>query len=384
MGWNESGDGKNPWDRGRNEGPPDLDRIVREWQQKLGALLRGGGAGRGGTEGGSAPAPGGPLIAGVLAIVLLLWAATGLYRVDDAQRGVVLRFGEYQQTTMPGLRWHIPWPVEAVNLVNASSISTFSQQTRMLTADENIVIVDLVVQFRRADPVKYLFNVRDPDGSVSDASESAIREVVGKNELDFIITEGRTEIADATRALIQQTLDEYGTGIEVTAVNLQDANFPSQVEAAVQDAIKAREDRERLALEAQTYSNDIIPRARGEAARRREDAEAYRDRVIADAQGETARFEQVLVEYQLAPEVTRERLYIEAIEDVLAVSTKVLLDAKSGNNLLYLPVDKLIEQRGQSAAGSGVMRPNLPLETPGAQGSIITRDREDRRLRSGR
>lgn len=383
MGWNESGDGKNPWDRGRNEGPPDLDKIVRDWQKKLGAMLRGGGSG--GTGGGSgAAAPSGPLIGGVLVVLLLLWAATGLYRVDDAQRGVVLRFGEYSATTGAGLRWHIPWPVEQVNLVNISEISTFSQQTRMLTADENIVFVDLVVQFRRTDPQKYLFNVRDPDGTVSDASESAIREIVGKNTLFFIITEGRTEIADATRQLIQQTLDEYGTGIEVTAVNLQDANFPDPVEAAVRDAIRAREDKDRLSLEAQTYANDIIPRARGEAARRREDAEAYRSRVIADAEGEAARFEQVLVEYQAAPGVTRERLYIEAIEDVLSVSNKVLLDAKAGNSLLYLPVDKMLEQRAPAPASGSMLRSTVPAEQGAAQGSVVTRDREDLRLRSGR
>lgn len=382
MGWNESGDGKNPWDKGRNEGPPDLDKIVREWQQKLNSLLRGGGSGSGGGAG--AAAPGGPLIGGVLAVLLLLWAATGLYRVDDAQRGVVLRFGEYSATTMPGLRWHIPWPVEQVNLVNISEISTFSQQTRMLTADENIVFVDLVVQYRRTDPMLYLFNVRDPEGTVSDASESAIREIIGKNSLFFIIGDGRAQIADDTKVLIQQTLDEYGTGIEVTAVNLQDANFPDQVEAAVRDAIRAREDKDRLSLEAQTYANDIIPRARGEAARRREDAEAYLARVVADAQGQTARFEQVLVEYQAAPAVTRERLYIEAIEDVLSVSNKVLLDAKAGNSLLYLPVDKMLEQRVPASASGSMLRSTVPADQGAAQGSIVTRDREDLRLRSGR
>jgi modulator of FtsH protease HflK len=382
MGWNESGDGKNPWDKSRNDGPPDLDKIVREWQQKLNTLLRGGGSGGGG--GSSVTAPGGPLIGGVLVVLLLLWAATGLYRVDDAQRGVVLRFGEYSATTMPGLRWHIPWPVEQVNLVNISEISTFSQQTRMLTADENIVFVDLVVQYRRTDPMLYLFNVRDPEGTVSDASESAIREIIGKNTLFFIITEGRTEIADATRQLIQQTLDEYGTGIEVTAVNLQDANFPDQVEAAVRDAIRAREDKDRLSLEAQTYANDIIPRARGESSRRREDAEAYRSRVIADAEGQAARFEQVLVEYQAAPAVTRERLYIEAIEDVLSVSNKVLLDAKGGNSLLYLPIDKMLEQRLPAPASGSTLRSTQGSEQGAAQGSVVTRDREDLRLRSGR
>jgi membrane protease subunit HflK len=218
------------------------------------------------------------VLAAVAGLVVLGWLATGFYRVDDAERGVVLRFGEYVETSQPGLRWHLPWPVERVELINTSEIIPFSQQTRMLTADENIVVVDLVVQYRRADPVKYLFNVRDPEATLRDVSESAIREVVGKSQLDFVLLEGRTEIAVNTEKLIQQTLNEYDAGMLVTKVNLQDANFPSQVEAAVQDAIKAREDRERLSFEAQAYANDIVPRARGEAVRRKEEAEAYKAR----------------------------------------------------------------------------------------------------------
>ena len=203
-----------------------------------------------------------------------------------------------------------------------------------------------MVQYQRADPIAYLFNVRDPEATLSDASESAIREVVGKSKIDFVLLEGRAEIAVRTQELIQQALDEYGTGIIVTKVNLQDTNFPPQVEAAVQDAIKAREDRERLSFEAQSYANDIVPKARGEAARRFQDAEAYKSRVIADAEGETARFSQLLVEYEKAPVVTRERLYIEALEEVYGNSSKILLDAKGSGNLVYLPVDKLLEERG--------------------------------------
>lgn len=345
MAWNDSGNGKNPWDRGRrDEGPPDLDKILRDWQKRFNSLFGGRGGGRGGGQSSSA-GPSRSALVGILIIILAGWAATGLYRVNADERGVVLRFGSYQATTPPGLRWHLPAPIESVEKVNISQIIPFSQQTRMLTSDENIVVVDLVVQYQKADPVSYLFNVRDPDATLSDISESAIREVVGKSNVDFVLLEGRAEIAQRTQALIQETLDEYGAGIVVTKAALQDTNFPAQVEAAVQDAIKAREDRERLAFEAQSYANDILPKARGEAVRRLQDSEAYKARVIADADGEASRFEQLLTEYEKAPSVTRERLYLEAIEDVFASSSKVLLDAEGSGNLVYLPMDKLLEQR---------------------------------------
>ena len=341
MAWNDSGNGKNPWDRGGGDGPPDLDKILRDWQSRFGSLF--GGKGGGGKR--SASGPSGPTFALIVIVALVGWCLTGFYLVNEDERGVVLRFGKYQATTSPGLRWHIPTPIESVEKVNITQIIPFSQQTRMLTADENIVVVDLVVQYQKADAVAYLFNVRDPDATLSDVSESAIREVIGKNEADFVLREGRAEIAQLTQTLIQETLDEYGAGIFVTEVALQDTNFPAQVEAAVQDAIKAREDRERLAFEAQSYANDILPKARGAAARRLQDAEAYKSRVIADAEGEASRFEQLLAEYEEAPSVTRERLYLEAIEDVFAGSSKVLLDADGSGNLVYLPLDKLMERR---------------------------------------
>ncbi len=377
MAWNESGNGKNPWDRGGSEGPPDLDKIVRDWQKRFNSLFGGGGGGGRRPRDGSS----GAMVIGLAVLIFLGWAATGLYRVNEAERGVVLRFGKYEATTQPGLRWHIPWPIESVEKVNITEITPFSQQTRMLTADENIVVVDMVVQFQKADPVAYLFNVRDPDGTLRDVSESAIREVVGKNSVDFVLLEGRAEIALQTQQLIQEALDEYGAGIIVTKVNLQDTNFPSQVEAAVQDAIKAREDKERLAFEAQSYANDVVPKARGEAAKRLQDAEAYKARVIADAEGEAARFEKLLTEYEKAPEVTRQRLYIEAIEDVYANSTKVLLDATASGNLVYLPIDKLIEQRG-GVPGPGVgSRGGSSAVEPADQAGLARRQSEDLRTR---
>jgi membrane protease subunit HflK len=382
MAWNESGNGKNPWDRGRNEGPPDLDKIVREWQRRLNAFLRGGRGDSRQSEGGGGQA-GGPAATILTVIAVIIWLGSGFYTVDEAARGVVTRFGKYLETTDPGVQWHLPWPIERVETVNINEVVPFKQQTRMLTADENIIVVDLVVQYRRADPVNYLFNVRDPEATLQDVTESAIREVVGKSKLDFVLLEGRTEIAAVTEKLIQQTLDEYQTGMLVTKVNLQDANFPSQVEAAVQDAIKAREDRERLSFEAQAYANDVLPRARGEAVRRQQDSEGYRARVVADAQGEASRFSQLLAEYKRAPEVTRQRLYLDAMEDVYASSNKVLIDSSPGNNLIYLPVDKILEQRVPSPAAAS--QPNrAPAASAAAEASAATRDREDRRTREAR
>ncbi len=345
MAWNDSGNGKNPWDRNsRQDGPPDLDKLVRDLQKKFSGLFGSGGSGGSGSR-----SDGGAPLIGVLVLVLIGWAATGFYRVDEAERGVVQRFGAYVETTQPGLRWHLPWPFEVVDRVNTLQISDFPQTTSMLTSDENIVIVDMVVQYRNADPMKFLFDVEDPLGTLADASESAIREVVGKNNMDFILGGGREEIAEQTQVTIQRAMDEYSTGIIITKVNLKDVNFPAQVEAAVQDAIKAREDKERFALEAQTYANDILPKARGAAVREIQDAEAYRERVIADAQGEAARFEALLTEYRKAPEVTRERLYIEAMEAVYSNSNKVLLDAEGSGSLLYLPVDQLMNKAGKAA-----------------------------------
>jgi membrane protease subunit HflK len=371
MSWNESGNGKNPWDRDRGQdGPPDLDKLVREWQKKLSDMF---GGGKKGGNGGENIAP----LVGLLALVVIGWGLTGLYQVDDAERGIVQRFGAYTETTMPGLRWHLPWPIEVVDEVNISEIKPFPQTTSMLTSDENIVIVDMVVQYRKADPIAYLFDIVDPEATLGDASESAIREVIGKSDMDYILGAGRVPISEQTRVVIQKALDEYGAGIEVTKVNLRDVNFPSQVEQAVQDAIKAREDKERLKFEAESYANDIVPRARGNAVRRNQDAEAYKERVIANAEGEAARFSALLKEYEKAPEVTRQRLYIEAIEYVYSNSNKVLLDAEGSGNLLYLPVDKLME-RSTSTAPQGrdnaaPARSQMPSERAPGQDDLRSR-----------
>ena len=387
MAWNESGDGndpkgprdpKDPWG-GRDQGPADLDKIIRDWQRRLRSAFGGKGGG-----GGGGPAGGNTGIAIIIVLALVAWGLTGLYRVDEAERGLVLRFGDYQATTMPGLHWHIPYPIETVEKVNVGAVSRFEQTSQMLTGDENFVLVDLAVQYRRIDPIAFRFNVRNADETLDEVSESAIREVVGKSTLDEILLENQAEIADRTQDLIQRTLDLYEAGITVISVNLQKVQFPNQVRDAVQDAVKAREDKERLRLEAEAYTNDIIPRARGQAARMREDALAYRDRLIANAEGEAARFELLLAEYQAAPEVTRERLYIESIEDVLQRSSKILLDAEGSGNLLYLPIDKLMQRQSRGAGGDGSDAEPTASSLPQMREQSDPRNRDDARARRTR
>jgi membrane protease subunit HflK len=363
MAWNDSGNGKDPWKRDDNE-PNDLDQIVQNWQKRLGAIL-GGGGGRGG------PGAGG---GGMFLIILLIiaWGFTGLYRVDEAERGVEQRFGAYTETTMPGLHWHIPYPIEVVDKVNANAVSNFPYSTEMLTADEQYVFIDMVVQYRRTDPVKYSFEVENPEGTLEDVTESALREVVGTSELDVIIAARRDEIAARTQAVLQSTLDMYGAGITVTSISLETVNYPTAVQDAVDDAQKARNDSQRYILEADAYARDIVPKARGDAAKMIQDAEAYRSRVIADAEGEAARFEALLIEYQKAPEVTRERLYIDAVEDVYGRSNKVFLDSQGSGNLLYLPVDQLIRQGNRQLVPADIDR--------AAEGQMSNQQRNEARI----
>jgi len=346
MAWNDPGRNRSPWGNRPDRGAADLDEALRNLQRRLSGIF-GGGAGGGDAGGGGGAMKG--FGAGTIVLVLLaVWAATGLYKVDAAERAVVTRFGKYTATTEPGLRWHIPWPVETRQIINVESVEGFSDQTRMLTSDENLVDINIAVQYRRAEAKAYAFNVRDPEGTLGAVSESAIREVVGRSRLESVLEEGRQEIAARTKELIQRTLDSYGTGIEVTSVNLQGVAVPDQVANAQRDAIKAREDKERLSLEAQAYSNDILPKARGSAARQLEDAQAYRARSIADAEGEAERFTKLLAAYQRAPAVTRQRLYYETIEEVLGNTNKVLVDTKGTGNMIYLPLDKLTERRQQT------------------------------------
>jgi membrane protease subunit HflK len=387
MPWNEpggnnSGGKRNPWGSGQKpeDGPPDLDEVVRNLQRRLSALFGGSGRGPGG---GTASGAGRGFGIGTIALALLgIWAFTGLYQVDAAERGIVLRFGRHVQTTEPGLRWHLPWPIETKQIVNIQRIESFSDLTRMLTADENLVDINLEVQYRAANPIEFSFNVYRPDDTLKAVSESAIREVIGRSKLDDVLESGRQEIVARTKELIQRTLDSYKIGIEVTTVNLQDVKVPNEVAPAQADAIKAREDRDRLSLEAQAYANDLIPRARGQAVRRIQDAQAYRAQRLADSDGESQRFLQLLTEYERAPAVTRERLYIETVETVLRSSKKVVLDTRGNGtgNLIYLPLDRLIEQ-ARRVPRPDATESTMTIERP-ATGSSATNP--ERRTRGSR
>ena len=375
MAWNQSGgDGRDPWsDRGGQQGPPDLDEVLKKLQARLGQLF-GGRSGRKSGSGGSGGGRGGGAIGafgvGVVAVLAVLaWGAYGIYVVDPAEAGVVLRFGQFVYTTGPGPHW-VPPLIESVEKVNVqvirsqdigfrtqgSSDISVGHESLMLTEDENIIDIKFAVQYRVKDPADFLFNVVDPEITLRQATESAVREIVGRSGMDFVITDGRDAVAVEAQGLIQEILDGYGSGLNITSVNMQNAQPPDEVQEAFFDAIRAREDQERIINEANAYKADIVPKARGEAQAIVEQAKAYRQRVVALAEGETSRFLQVLTEYRRAPEITRERLYLEAVESVMANSSKVLVDVQGGNNLMYLPLDRLLASRpgeGESAGGEG-------------------------------
>lgn len=373
MAWNDSGNGKDPWDDDKEQ-PTDLDKIVRGWQRKLAGVVGGG-------RGASVPGPAGAYV--LIVLLVVAWGLTGLYRVDAAERGVEQRFGAYTVTTMPGLHWHVPYPFEIVDIVNVNAVDNFPYQTEMLTADRNYVFIQMVVQYRRTDPVAYSFKVVDPESTLQDVTESALREVVGTSTLIRLVTEQRDQIAPRTQEIVQSTLDMYEAGIVVTSISLEDLDYPGAVQEAVDDAQQAENDSSRYVLEADTYEKDIIPRARGSAARVRLDAEAYRDRVIRDAVGEASRFEALLTEYQKAPRVTRDRLYLEAIEEVYGNSNKVIIDSEGGaGNILYLPLDQLMRGANQAVPGSGSNRA-ADAQTPDVVASP-ERETDDLRERTRR
>jgi membrane protease subunit HflK len=375
MAWNEPGGGKDPWGgKGGDQGPPDLDEVVRKLQEGLGGLF--GGKKRGPDEpGGRSGGPGGGISGRVVsigaAILLFVWILSGIYIIEPAERGVVLRFGAYKEMTGPGPHLRIPYPVDEVLKVNVDEISTFTHKAAMLTQDENIVDVELTVQSRIQDAADYEFQDQSPEKTLRDAIETVVRKTIGGSRLDFILTEGRDAVATTIRDRAQALINQYKTGLKITSVNMQPAKPPEQVKEAFDDAIKAREDKERLENKAEAYANEILPRARGEAARVQADAKAYRDKVVAAAEGETSRFLAVLAEYEKAPEVTRERLYLEAMEDVLRKSSKVLLDVQGGTSLMYLPLDQIIKQggdrqgqywQGQSPASALDQKPTPALQ----------------------
>jgi len=392
MSWNQPGPGGNdPWgQKGGRSGPPDLDEIVKNVQKTLRGFF---GGGKGGGSGGGGAFPGAAGIIAIVVVAVVVWLFMGFYVVDEGTRGVVLRFGKYQATTMPGLQWHIPWPVEQVNTVNIQQVSTVEigyrsagegqeqsvpREALMLTKDENIVDVKLAVQYDIKNPEDLVFHVADSTQTVvRGATESALREVVGTNNMDFTLTEGRATIVAKTKELLQKILDRYLTGINIIAVEMQDAQPPTEVKPAFDDAVKAREDQARIVNEAEAYRNDVLPRARGQAAREIQDAEGYKGATIADAQGEASRFDQILKEYEKAPAVTRERLYLEKMEKVLTNSSKIMIDQKSGNNVIYLPLDQLLRQRQPSSSGTS----QPPLSSSSSSGDRSTADVRDSRSR---
>ena len=352
------------WGRGgggKNQGPPDLDELMRNFNQKIGSLF-----GRKG--GGNGSAPGGPGFAqfgggaGILiGLVVLVWLASGFYIVDASQRGMVLRFGKFIEETQPGPHWHLPFPIETAEIVNLSQVRTIEigsrnggkskvpKESLMLTDDANIIDIQFAVQYVVKDPKEYLFENRSPEESVLQAAETAIREIVGKNTMDLVLYKGRAQITSDAQKLMQEILDRYHTGISISKVTMQNAQPPEQVQAAFDDAVKAGQDGERQKNEGQAYSNDVVPKAEGAAARLTQEAEGYKQRVIERAEGDASRFRQIVTEYNKAPGVTRDRLYLDAMQEIMSNTSKVLVDQKGGNNLLYLPLDKLMQMTGSGA-----------------------------------
>ncbi len=351
MAWNEPGGGNNkpkdPWGGG-DQGPPDLDEALKKLQDKLGGMFGGGGARRTGGSGGSSGGIPGAMLGVIAAGALLVWGLMGFYQIDQQERAVVLRFGKYLETVQPGLQWNPPL-IDEVIKVNTTKVRAVSFREIMLTKDENIVEVKMSVQYVIDDPTSFVLKVRDPEISLQHATQSALRHVVGGTGMDMVLTGGRAQIAVEVDQRLQEYLNLYETGILVSKVTVDESKPPTQVQAAFDDVIKAREDEERLKNEAQAYANGIVPEARGGAQRVLEEALAYKEQVLANAEGEAERFTKLLAEYAKAPEVTRERLYLDAVEGVYSNTNKVMVDVEGGNNMMYLPLDKLGTQGGGSA-----------------------------------
>ncbi len=359
MAWNEpgnDGDNNDPWGGGRrggNDGPPDIDEVLKNLTKRLNSLFGGGSksSGNSGSGNGNAKLSAG-MLGGLLLTVVVVWGFMGFYTVDEAERGVVLRFGRVlNEVVVPGLHWNPPI-IDEVNRVNVQRLNSRQFVNDMLTTDENIINLTVTVQYRIEDPISYVIAVQDPELSLQNASESAIRHVVGENYMDQILTTGRAAVADDVEVRLQDYMNTYQTGILVSQVNVTDAQPPNAVREAFDDVIRAREDEQRVQNQAQQYANRVIPEARGEAQQTIEQANAYKQEVIARAEGDASRFSQLLSEYQKAPEVTRERLYIDAIENVMSNASKIMVDVDGGNNMMYLPLDKILDNAGAASAAS--------------------------------
>jgi membrane protease subunit HflK len=386
-----------------NEGPPDLEELWRDFNRRLNGLFGkkgGGGTPRGGNGGGlgglGTPRNTGIGFAALLGVLGLIWLASGFYIVPEGQVGVVTTFGRYAETTPPGFRWRMPWPVQSSELVDILSLRKVEVGTRgrperlkealMLTDDENIVDIQFEVQYRIKDEGArdYLFSSRNPTAAVIQTAESAMREVLGRKKMDSVLYESRSEIATEVRNRMQEMLDRYGTGILVSAVAIQNAQPPEQVQAAFDDAVKAGQDRERQINEGQAYANDVVPKARGAASRLMQEAEGYRTRIVQTAEGDASRFKQILAEYQKAPAVTRDRMYLDTMQQVFTNTTKVMVDSRSSNQLLYLPFDKLMQQVTQDAMAPRTTTITPPVEPAPATTDGRTRDSLRSREREAR
>jgi modulator of FtsH protease HflK len=336
MAWNQPSGSNNQWGRRPGQGgAPDLDERLKSWQRRFESWLRPGG--RGGKTNW--------LLWMVAFLLIILWLLTGFYQVKQSERGIVQRFGRLVEVTSPGMHYRLPWPMESVTVVNVAAVNSSEFKSRVLTSDVNLVDLHFAVQYQYSDPTKKLFNVRDPEGTLNEVAESAIREIVGRSTLnELLVGSTRPEITARAKALIQRILDYYNAGVTITTVNLEDVQVPDAVIPSQRDANKAQADKERYILEAEAYTNQILPQAQGGAARVLQDAQAYKSQVMALAEGQAARFAQLEGAYEQAPEIMRRRMYMETLEDILGRSHKVLIDGHAGNNLLYLPIDKLLDK----------------------------------------
>jgi len=388
MAWNEPGGGNNdkdPWgnnNRGGNQGPPDLDEALKQLMDKLNGMF--GGKKSDGTGGGnnvSGPGAGG-FFGLLFLLVIAILGFKSVYTIDEQERGVVLSVGKYDRTLEPGLRFVIPF-IEVVTPVNVTNVRNAELKELMLTQDENVVEVAMNVQYRVVDPVSFSLRVEDPEQSLLHAAESALRHEVGSTDMDPILTSGRSVLAANVRDRLQDYMRNYQTGIEVDKVNIKDATAPQQVKAAFDDVQSAKLDKERYVNEAEAYANTIVPEARGKAQRMLEEANAYKEQVIAQAEGEADRFVKLHAEYRKAPKVTRERLYLDSISKVYGNASKVLVDVEGGNNMMYLPLDKIMENQRGSRSADGTTG---DADISGIADRVVEelRQRQANRVREGR
>lgn len=376
MAWNEPGNGgRDPWGNRQDDGPPDLDEAFKKLQDNLGKMFGGGGQSSGGQRSGGNPVSK-SLLGLALAGAAIVYGMMGVYTLDEQERGVVLRLGTATDSIlMPGLSWQPPL-IDEVIIHNVSRVRSHPQQSEMLTEDENIVKVKLTVQYVIDDVKAFALNVKSPEQSLYQSTESAVRHVVGSTEMDRVLTEGRAIMGTEIKDRIQDYMNDYGTGIAVTQVNIDETAPPDAVREAFDEVIRAREDEVRVRNEANAYANKVIPEARGEAQRYLEEAEAYRRQVVAEARGESERFSKLLVEYQAAPEVTRERMYIDTLESVMSQSSKVMIDVEGGNNMMYLPLDRMVQRQNDASVGGQVN--STPIGASRNSATSSPRTRRDR------